>query len=181
MPCSGFALGRRLVSPWGVWAGFQRVGASKKAAPTAPPFCLPPLDGGDVLCGRLLHAVFLAELVHTAGGIDQFYLAGVEGVRSGGDFQFYQRVSYSVDLYRVAGVGGGVSDERFAVGHVAECAKSVIFGMDTFFHRIFEFFLFLIFCVLPEIGRLVGPFVSRGRNRQGQGLARRAQSYKYFC
>ena len=52
MPCSGFVLGRRLVSPWGVRAGLQRVGASKKGGANGAAF---------FACPHSLKGMYFAE------------------------------------------------------------------------------------------------------------------------
>lgn len=43
-------------------------------------------------------AVAVHEFVDAAGGVYQFRLTGIEGVRGVGDFKFYQRVGLTVNL-----------------------------------------------------------------------------------
>ena len=50
----------------------------------------------SVLFGAV--AVTAHELVHAACGVDEFLLAGEEGVRRTGDFQFHQRIGHAIDF-----------------------------------------------------------------------------------
>jgi hypothetical protein len=83
----------------------------------------------------LASLVTLVELVHTAGGVDDLHLAGVEGVRSVGNLKLHKRILNTFDSYRLLCVGATAGDEYIFVGHILESYKSVGFGMDSLFHK----------------------------------------------
>ena len=68
---------------------------------------------------RLLQAVLLVELVHASAGVNQFLLAGIEGVALGADFN--RDVLF-----------GGASLNDIAAG--AADSGRLVFGMNTLFH-----------------------------------------------
>ena len=86
--------------------------------------------------GLLFTAVAVAahELVDAAGGVDELLLAGEEGVRRAGDFEFHQGVFNAIDGDGFASGDGRAGDEHFFVRHVFECNRTIVVGMDAFFH-----------------------------------------------
>ena len=70
-----------------------------------------------ILSQELLLAclVALIELVNTSGGIDDFHLAGVEGVRSVGNLKLHKRILNTVDNQRLLGGGAAAGDEYIFV------------------------------------------------------------------
>ena len=65
-------------------------------------------------------AVTAHELVYAAGGIDEFLLAGEEGVRRAGDFKFNQRISLAVDFDSLFRCYGRASDKYLVIRHIFE-------------------------------------------------------------
>ena len=55
--------------------------------------------------------VSLVELVNTAGGIDDFHLAGVEGMRRVRNLKLHERVFNAVNHERVLGGRAAAGDE----------------------------------------------------------------------
>ena len=78
--------------------------------------------------------VSLVEHINAAGGVDDLGLAGVEGMRSVGNFNLHKRIFNTLDGYRLLCGGAAAGDEHIFVGHILESYKSVGFGMYTFFH-----------------------------------------------
>ena len=78
--------------------------------------------------------VSLIELVHAAGGVDEFDLAGVERMRRIGDLKLNYRILNTFNHNRLLGRSAGAGDEYGFVGHILESYKTVGFGMNSFFH-----------------------------------------------
>lgn len=81
--------------------------------------------------------VLVHELINASGGVNKFQLTREERVRSVGDFKLYNRILITV------GVGNGffggcaaLGEHHGVVRHILEYNQAVIFGMDSFFHRI---------------------------------------------
>ena len=84
----------------------------------------------------LLGAVAVAahELVYAACGVDEFLLAGEEGVRSAGDFKLHKGIGNTINLDSFAGGHGRTGDEDFVIRHVLENHFAIVGGMNVFFH-----------------------------------------------
>ena len=78
--------------------------------------------------------VSLVELVHAAGGVDEFDFAGVERMRSVGNLNLNYRILNTFNLDGLLGGSAGTGDEYRFVGHILESYKTVGFGMNSFFH-----------------------------------------------
>lgn len=74
------------------------------------------------------------ELVHTSCGVHQLVLAGVEGVRTAGDFQLHYGILLTLEDYGVSGLASGAAQEHVAVAHVLEHNRAIILWMKSFFH-----------------------------------------------
>lgn len=97
-------------------------------------------------------AVAGEELVDAAGGVDEFLLAGEEGVGGGGDFQLHQGVGLAVDFDSFLSGNSRVGDEDFIVRHIFENYFAIVGRMDVFFHFISD-----VVVVCKSLGRpLVG-------------------------
>lgn len=83
-------------------------------------------------------AVAGAEFVDATGGIDEFLLSGVEGVRGGSDFEFDEGVCFAVEVDGFASGYGAACDEHFVVRHIFEHHFAIVGGMDVFFHFVNE-------------------------------------------
>src|SRR6266852_9450370 len=106
---------------------------AKKAAPGLPfrASVVPRLLGG--LRGALAGIAFL-ELVHAAGGIDDLLLAGVEGMRLGGNLDLVDRIFLAVlPLDGLVGRDRGARHEAEIAAGVEEHDLAVI-GVDAVFH-----------------------------------------------
>lgn len=94
-------------------------------------------------CGSCLLFVAVAvarhELINTTGGVNEFLLAGEEGVRAGGDFELHEGVFNAVDNDGFFGGNSAASDEYFFVGHVLESHFAVVGRMEVFFHILLLF------------------------------------------
>ena len=78
--------------------------------------------------------VSLIELVHAAGGVDEFDLAGVVRMRRVGDLKLDYGVFNTFHHDGLLGRSAGAGDEDVFVGHILESYKTVGFGMNSFFH-----------------------------------------------
>lgn len=90
-----------------------------------------------LLCGKsLLRAVTVAaaEFVDATGGIDEFLLAGEEGVRGRGDLEFYEGILFAIDFDSLTGCHSRASDESLVVRHIFEHNLTVVRGMNFLFH-----------------------------------------------
>lgn len=75
------------------------------------------------------------ELVDTACSIHQYILTGIERVRGIGNLQFDYWIFIAIFvLDGFVAVGSGTTQESGTVTHVFEHNKTVIFGMQIFFH-----------------------------------------------
>src|SRR5690606_34284799 len=95
----------------------------------------PPCGGrrGVRSCSRLL-GVALAELVDATAGVHQLVLAGVERMRSRGDFDLDQRIFIAVlPLHGLFAGERGTGEDLEVRGHVLEDDVAV-FGMDVGLH-----------------------------------------------
>lgn len=82
----------------------------------------------------LLFVTFL-ELVDPSCGIHQYILARKERMRGVGNFQFDQRIFLTVFPFDIfAGLGGGTADKAGAIAHILEDDKTIIRGVEAFFH-----------------------------------------------
>ena len=86
--------------------------------------------------GLFLAAVAIAahELVDAACGVDEFLLAGEEGMRRTGDLKFHQRILLAVDFDGLARCDSAARDECLIVRHILETYLAVLFGMNFLFH-----------------------------------------------
>lgn len=86
--------------------------------------------------------VLAHELIDASGGVNQFQLAGEEGVGSVGDFQLDHGIFVAVGVGDgFLGGGAALGENHVVVGHVFEDNEAIVLGMDSFFH--------VFLCVLP--------------------------------
>ncbi len=74
------------------------------------------------------------ELIYAAGGVNQFGFAGVERMRRTRNFEFYQRISYPINVDGFFRSDSGTRDEHLFVRHIFECHGTIAFWMNSFFH-----------------------------------------------
>ena len=95
-------------------------------------------------------AVALEELVDASCGVDEFLLAGKEGVRRAGDLELHQGIGYAINLDSLFAVDGRASDEHLFVRHVFERHFAIVGGMQIFLH--FDISIFTI-NILMGVGK----------------------------
>ncbi len=74
------------------------------------------------------------ELVHTTGSVHQFGFACVERMRRTRNFEFYQRISYPINVDGFFRSDSRARDENLFVRHIFECHGTIAFWMNSFFH-----------------------------------------------
>lgn len=86
------------------------------------------------------------ELVHTSGCVDELRLTGVEGVRGAGDFQLHYGIGLTFEFYSVSSFASGTRKEHIAIAHILKYDRTIVLGMDSFFHFCYSFvgYLYLI-------------------------------------
>ena len=105
-----------------------------------------------------MFGVFVAEFIHTTGGVNQLHLTGEEGMGGIGDFQLDQRVLFSVFPHdSVFRLNSRFGQKCGFIRHIFKNNRSVILWMNVFFHYFVSFKfkaakvqLFLIRKRLPE-------------------------------
>jgi hypothetical protein len=81
-------------------------------------------------------AVTRKELINTTCGVNEFLLAGEEGVGRRCDFKLYQRIGFAIDFNSLLSSHGRMGDEDFIVRHIFENYFAIVGRMDVFFHFI---------------------------------------------
>lgn len=79
-------------------------------------------------------AVARHELVHTAGGVHQLRLTGIERVRSVGDLQLNQRIGFAFHLDGVLRSSSRAAEELSTIGHIFENYYAIVIRMNSLFH-----------------------------------------------
>ena len=99
----------------------------------------------------LLAAACIAahDLVDATCGVHQLRLTRVEGVRTAGDFQLHEGISFALELDGFTGLASGTAQEHIAVAHVLEHYGAIVFGMKILFHFLIVFIVsfYLVFGV----------------------------------
>ena len=86
---------------------------------------------------RFLGVLFVLahELIDASGGVNQFQLAGEEGVRGVGDFQLHHGILVAVGVGDgLLGGGAALGENHVVVRHVFEHNEAIVLGMNSFFH-----------------------------------------------
>ena len=100
-----------------------------------PLFVLQMNPSGDLF----VFLVSLIEFVDAAGCVHEFHLSCIERVGCVGDFDFYYRILYAVDFESFLRVCARAGDEHLVIRHILESYKTVVFGMNSFFHFLKNF------------------------------------------
>jgi hypothetical protein len=77
-------------------------------------------------------AEFLAEFIHATCGIDDFVLAGVEGMRFRGNLDLHQRVFCAFEVDGFTRLNGRTGDELEVVGDIVKHDLAVIWVYASF-------------------------------------------------
>ena len=96
------------------------------------------------------------EAVNATCRVNKRTLTRIEGVRGVRDFYFYQWVSFAFKFHRLVCFASGLRKEHIAVGHILEYDGAIVVGVNTFFHLINNYLLFIDFhiimgCKITEI------------------------------
>ena len=101
-----------------------------------PPSFVPQMNpSGDLF----VLLVSLIEFVDASCRVHEFHLSCIERVGCVGDFDFYYRILYAVDFESFLRVCARAGDEHLVIRHILESYKTVVFGMNSFFHFLKNF------------------------------------------